>query len=87
MASIESQRTYASRLKRIDMLKKRGVVNVYRVINNGEEERDYYIVKVGADGRIMLPSKLRKQLGIEIGDTFNLKVDETGLILEARNEK
>jgi AbrB family looped-hinge helix DNA binding protein len=38
-------------------------------------------VKVAANGRFVLPADVRKQLGIEAGDTLMLNVDEFGVTL------
>jgi AbrB family transcriptional regulator (stage V sporulation protein T) len=38
-------------------------------------------VNVAANGRFVLPADVRKQLGIEVGDTLMLNVDEFGVTL------
>jgi AbrB family looped-hinge helix DNA binding protein len=44
-------------------------------------------VKVAANGRFVLPADVRKQLGIEAGDTLMLNVDEFGVTLTTATQR
>lgn len=79
-----SEYCYQSKLRRIERLKEQGIVNAWGVVN-GDEPRDYYIARVGREGRIMLPAKFRKQIGVGYGDKFKITIDENKLILEVYN--
>lgn len=76
---------YESKLRRIERLKEQGVVNPWRVASGMEKPRDYYIVKVKKEGRITLPAKFRKQIGVGYGDKFKITIDNNRLILEVYN--
>jgi AbrB family looped-hinge helix DNA binding protein len=47
---------------------------------SGKRER----VRVGRQGRIVIPSKIREEVGIEPGDELVARVEEGSLILEKR---
>ena len=42
------------------------------------------IVTINAQGRIVIPAHIRKQLGLSGGETLNLHVDDEGLHLRPR---
>lgn len=41
-------------------------------------------VRVGAQGRLVIPSAIRRRLGFQPGDTLLLRVQEESLVLERR---
>jgi AbrB family looped-hinge helix DNA binding protein len=47
-------------------------------------DRDVVEVTVGPRGRIVLPARLRRQLGVEPGSVLLAKVEEDRLVLETR---
>lgn len=79
--------SYQSKLRRIERLKEQGVVNPWSVANGTEKPRDYYVVEIKKEGRITLPAKFRKQIGVGYGDKFKITIDENKLILEVYNGK
>ena len=40
-----------------------------------------YVTKLGKAGRLVIPARLRRELGIEAGDELILRLDEEGLHL------
>lgn len=42
------------------------------------------IVKIGPQGRLVVPAGVRRQLGIEAGDELSLHVDGESIVLEPR---
>lgn len=40
------------------------------------------IVKVGPQGRIVIPAALRKAVGIEVGDSLTARFENGGIVLE-----
>jgi AbrB family looped-hinge helix DNA binding protein len=50
--------------------------------------RNDYVLHLGDRGRLVLPSSLRKQLGLKAGEKLVLTVDESGVMcLTSRRER
>jgi AbrB family looped-hinge helix DNA binding protein len=41
-------------------------------------------VKVGKQGRIVIPAQVRKELGLSEGDVLNVRVEDDRLLMETR---
>jgi antitoxin PrlF len=41
-------------------------------------------IKLGRQGRIVIPAQLREKLGLREGETMNARVEEDRLVLESR---
>jgi AbrB family looped-hinge helix DNA binding protein len=48
-------------------------------------KRDTIEVTVGPQGRLVVPSPLRRRLGIEVGDVFVARTEDDRLVLERRD--
>jgi AbrB family looped-hinge helix DNA binding protein len=42
-------------------------------------------VRLGPQGRLVVPAPLRKRLGVEVGDTMIARVEDDRLVLEKRD--
>ncbi len=45
-------------------------------------DKNEYTVRIGREGRIVIPSELRKKLGLKKGDTVKIKVERNKIFLQ-----
>jgi len=45
-----------------------------------------YTLRIGAQGRLVLPATLRRELGLEPGDELAARIDGRRIVLEPREE-
>lgn len=72
------------RKERVERLKAEGVLNPWDVVKGKKFKPKYeYVRKINDEGRITIPSKIRKQLNIGPGSLYQIKVEGENIILIA----